>query len=153
MDCNLPGSSLHGILQARILEWVDISFSRKSSRLRDWTQVFHIAGRHFNLWATREAQSNWGFLSIFLSFFLFLMWTIFNIFIEFVTILLLFYLFVRLLVVDFWPWGMWNLSSSNKDRTLTPSTGTWSLNPWTDRGIPVWGVLIKLNHQGKVPGF
>ena len=36
MDCSLPGSSLHGILQARILEWVAISFSRGSSRPRDW---------------------------------------------------------------------------------------------------------------------
>ena len=37
--CSLPGSSVHGILQARILEWVAISSSRGSSRLRDWTQV------------------------------------------------------------------------------------------------------------------
>ena len=50
-----PGSSVHGILQARILEWVAISFSRGSSRPRDWTQVSHIAGRCFNLWPTREA--------------------------------------------------------------------------------------------------
>ena len=53
MDCSLPGSSIHGILQARILEWVAISFSRGSSRPRDWTQVSRIAGRHFNLWATK----------------------------------------------------------------------------------------------------
>ena len=51
-----PGSSIHGILQARVLEWVAISFSRGSSRPRDWTQVSHIAGKHFNLWPTREAQ-------------------------------------------------------------------------------------------------
>ena len=55
MDCSLPGSSVHGILQARILEWVAISFSRGSSQPRDQTQVSHIAGRHFNLCATREA--------------------------------------------------------------------------------------------------
>ena len=55
VDCSLPGSSLHGILQARILEWVAISFSRGSSQLRDRTWVSCIAGRHFNLWATREA--------------------------------------------------------------------------------------------------
>ena len=54
MDCSPRGSSVHGILQARILEWVAISFSRGSSRPRDRTQVFHIAGRRFNLWATRE---------------------------------------------------------------------------------------------------
>ena len=38
MDCSLPGSSVHGILQARILEWVAISFSRGSSQPRNWTQ-------------------------------------------------------------------------------------------------------------------
>ena len=53
--CSLPGFSVHGILQARILEWVTISFSRASSRPRDRTQVSHIGGRRFNLWATREA--------------------------------------------------------------------------------------------------
>ena len=42
MDCNLPGSSLHGILQARVLEWVAISFSRGSSQPRDRTQVSRI---------------------------------------------------------------------------------------------------------------
>ena len=51
VDCTLPGSSVHGILQARILEWVAISFSRGSSRPRDRTQISHIAGRCFNLWA------------------------------------------------------------------------------------------------------
>ena len=54
--CNLPDSSVHGILQARVLEWVAISFSRGSSRPRDWTWVSRLAGRRFNLWATREAQ-------------------------------------------------------------------------------------------------
>ena len=56
VDCNLPGSSIHGILQARILEWVAIYFSRESSWPRDWTWVSHLAGRCFNLWATREAR-------------------------------------------------------------------------------------------------
>ena len=52
-----PGFSVHGIFQARILEWVAISFSRGSSQPRDWTQVSRIAGRCFNRWATREAQN------------------------------------------------------------------------------------------------
>ena len=56
-DCSLPGSSLHGIFQARILEWVTISFSRGSSQPRNQTQVSCIAGRSFTLWATREALS------------------------------------------------------------------------------------------------
>ena len=55
MDCSLPGFSVHGIFQARILEWVAISFSRGSSWPRDQTQVSCIAGRRFTLWATREA--------------------------------------------------------------------------------------------------
>ena len=54
MDRRLPGSSIHGIFQARILELVAISFSRRSSRPRDWTRVSHVVGRHFTVWATRE---------------------------------------------------------------------------------------------------
>ena len=49
-----PGSSVHGILQARTLEWVAFPFSRGSSQPRDQTHVFHIAGRFFTVWATRE---------------------------------------------------------------------------------------------------
>ena len=52
----LPGSSVHGIFQARILEWVAISSSRKSSQPRDWTQVSRIVGRRFTIWALREVQ-------------------------------------------------------------------------------------------------
>ena len=55
VDCSLPGSSVHGILQARILEWVTISSSRGSSPPRDRTLVSCIAGRYFTIWATREA--------------------------------------------------------------------------------------------------
>ena len=47
--------TVHGVLQARILEWVAILFSRGSSQPRDWTQVSHTAGRFFTSWATREA--------------------------------------------------------------------------------------------------
>ena len=49
MDCSLSGSSLHGILRARVLEWVAISFSRGSSRPRNQSWVSRIPGRHFNL--------------------------------------------------------------------------------------------------------
>ena len=56
MDCSPPGSSVHEILQARILEWVAISFSRGSSQPRDWTRVCYTAGRFFTNWATREYQ-------------------------------------------------------------------------------------------------
>ena len=58
MDCSPLGSSMHGISQAKILEWVVISFSRGSSRLRDQTQVSCIAGRFFTFWATGEAFKN-----------------------------------------------------------------------------------------------
>ena len=52
MDCIVPG-----IVQARLLKWVAFSFSRASSQPRDWTQVYHIVGRSFPSWATREALS------------------------------------------------------------------------------------------------
>ena len=55
MDCSPSGSSVHGVLQVRILEWVAISFSRGSSQLRDRTQVSRISGRLFTNWTTREA--------------------------------------------------------------------------------------------------
>ena len=54
MDCSLPLSSVHGFLQARILEWVANPFSRGFSWPRDWTQVSHIADRFLTVWATRE---------------------------------------------------------------------------------------------------
>ena len=57
---SLPSSSIHGIFQARVLEWIAISFSRGSSRSRDWTEVSRIAGRRFTVWATRKAQSSLG---------------------------------------------------------------------------------------------
>ena len=56
MDWSPPGSSVHGILQAIILEWVAMPSSRWSSQPRDQTQVSHIAGGFFTVWATREAQ-------------------------------------------------------------------------------------------------
>ena len=68
MDCSLPVSSLHGILQARVLEWVAISFSRGSSWPRDQIQVSHIPGRCFNLWATREAHRLFSASQVLLSF-------------------------------------------------------------------------------------
>ena len=50
--CNPMDCTVHGILQARILEWVAIPFSRGSSQPRDWTQVSHTAGGFFTSWAT-----------------------------------------------------------------------------------------------------
>ena len=60
MDCSPPGSSVHGTFQARILEWVAISFFRGSSQPRDQTRVSLIVGRHFTVWATGEATKDVG---------------------------------------------------------------------------------------------
>ena len=57
MDCSLPGSCLHGVSQARILEWIAISFSRGSSRPRDWTPLSWIVRWILYCWATREAPA------------------------------------------------------------------------------------------------
>ena len=54
MDCSLPGSSVHGVFQARVLEWVVISISRGSSKPRNWTRVSCTADRVFTTWATRK---------------------------------------------------------------------------------------------------
>ena len=54
MDCSLPGSSVYGVSQARMLEWVAISFSRGSSQPRDWTWVAYIAGGFITGWVTRK---------------------------------------------------------------------------------------------------
>ena len=60
MDCSWRGSSVRRLLQAWILEWVAIPFSRGSSWPRDWTKVSCIPGRSFSIWATREAPSSGG---------------------------------------------------------------------------------------------
>ena len=57
MDCSPPGFSVHRVSQARKLELVAISFSRGSSWPRDQSQVSHMVGRFFTLWATREAPA------------------------------------------------------------------------------------------------
>ena len=58
IDCSPPGSSVHGIFQARILEWVAIPFSRGSCQPRDRTWVSQIAGGFFTIWSTRAALSH-----------------------------------------------------------------------------------------------
>ena len=58
-DCSLPGSSVHGILQARILEWLAMPFPRGSFWLRDRPWVSHTAGGFFTIWATREAKRSY----------------------------------------------------------------------------------------------
>ena len=60
IDCSLPGSSVHGIFQGIVLEWVAISCSRGSFQPRARTRVSHIVDRRFTIWATREVP--WGYL-------------------------------------------------------------------------------------------
>ena len=57
MDCNLPGSFIHGIFPGKNTGVGAISFCRRSSWLRGWTWVSHIVGRRFTIWATREVQT------------------------------------------------------------------------------------------------
>ena len=69
--CDPMGSPVHGILQARILEWVAFPFSRGSSQPRDQTQVSHIVGRFFTSWATGKPKNTGvGSLSLFQQIFL-----------------------------------------------------------------------------------
>ena len=58
IDCSPPDSSVHGILQARTLEWVAIPFSRGSSQPKDWTQVSCIAGRFFPVCYILKSKKN-----------------------------------------------------------------------------------------------
>ena len=64
MDCSLPGFSVHGIFQARVLEWVAISFSKGSSWPRDRTQVSCIAGRCFTLQFKKRKEKELTFSSV-----------------------------------------------------------------------------------------
>ena len=60
MDCSLPDSSVHGIIQASMLKLFAILFFHGSSRPRNWTCISCIAGRFFAIWATREALNTNG---------------------------------------------------------------------------------------------
>ena len=74
--CNLMDSTVNGIFQARILEWVVFPFSRGSSQLSNGTQVSHVAGGFFTSWVTREwCLQKWynqscSFSQIFINLFL-----------------------------------------------------------------------------------
>ena len=60
MDCSLPDSSVHGIFQEIVLEWIAIYFSKGPSQPKDRTWVFHIIDRRFTIWATREVPPCMG---------------------------------------------------------------------------------------------
>ena len=66
MDCSLPGSSVHGIFQAVVLEWIAISFSKESSQPRDQTQVSHIVDRRFTVCdLSQKAEKQFRYSNIF----------------------------------------------------------------------------------------
>ena len=125
MDCSLPGSSAHGPLQARILEWVAIPFSRGSSWPWDQTRVSCIAGRVSTIWATREAfEVRVEFLSC--------IWLIVPVpFVEKIIILLWIFL-IYLPKLD----GTCVLSEvSQKEKgkyhTISLTWGIWNMHKWT----------------------
>ena len=62
VDCSLPDSPVHGILEARLLEWVAIRFSRGSFWPRDRTWVSCIASKYFTIWGTRQAQRRYDMI-------------------------------------------------------------------------------------------
>ena len=72
MDCSPPDSSVHGILQARIMEWVAMPSSRGSFQPRDWTHISCIASRFFTVWATREDKLSNHYLNHYLWIHIFL---------------------------------------------------------------------------------
>ena len=113
MDYNLPGFSVHGILQARILKWIAISFFRGSSRPRDRTRVSRIGGRSFNLWATREVTNQ------LLCIYALILWILFVNFYHIrlvLTVVRHIYTIIRLLAlptpaVGISPVGIWSIST------------------------------------------
>ena len=123
-DCSLPGSSVYGIFQARILKWVAISFSRRSSWSRACTWVSRIVGRCFTIWATWEAQvgisrHHTSFLQVYS---------------------------LILGMVNLGQGGMAqgmaceNLVPWQGIKSTPPALEAWSLNHWTAKKIPLWWV-------------
>ena len=99
MDCSLPGSSVHGVFQARVLAWVVIPFCRGSSRPRDRTRVSCIVGRRFTIWTTVWYQGVWCLQ--FCCPFSRLLW-LFRVFCGSIQIFRLFILFLWNMPLKFW---------------------------------------------------
>ena len=118
MDSYPSGSSVHGIFQARILEWVAMPSSMGSSQPRDGTQVYCIAGRFFTIWATKKPHcsarlSDWTELNWTEAFSSHSWWA-------------------------YLPCGMWDLISPTRDQTHISCFGRWILKHWTTRKVPPW---------------
>ena len=143
MDYSSPGSSLHGILQARILEWVATSSSRASAQPRGRTQVSHTAGGFFTIWATGgwqgQKSSGWaGRLETQEAHMLqlrsvshllaecFLAWG--------KSAFLYFFLKFIYLTVPGLSHSMWDLVP--RPGTRNPALRVWSLSHWTTTEVP-----------------
>ena len=119
MDCSLPGFSIYGILQTRILEWIVIFFSRRSSQPRDQTQVSCIASGFFTIWAATLLFFNIYLFDCAGS--------------------------VMACRSSAFRCGMWTLSCSIRELVPWPGTeprppplGAQSLSHWTTREVPGW---------------
>ena len=142
-----------GILQARILEWIATT-SRGSSQPRDWSrsptlQVDSLGSEppgklNHTVWQEAKALLVWTLWdhllsSQFILFFSFFMWTM-----CFKSLLSLLQHYFCFLVLDFWPWGLWDLGSPTIVQTHTPYMGRWSLNHWTPREVSQFILLLTL---------
>ena len=123
MDCSLPGSSVHGIFQARVLEWVAISFSNAWKWKVKVKLLSHLWLLATPWTAAHQAPQSMGFSRQ-----------------EYWSGVPLPSLRERLLpsLIDdgllfFWPSGMWDLNHLTRDQTSTPCIGRGSLNHWTTR--------------------
>ena len=129
-----PGSSVHGISQTRILEWVAISSSRGSSQPRDRSWASHTAGRLFTVWAPGKANivKRWLRSRPFntsLSLSLLLPWGCVGSLLEYSLSLPRSDLVVT--------HGLWDLSSPTRDRTCNVCTGRRIRKRWTTREVPI----------------
>ena len=150
--------TVHGILQARILEWVAFLFSRGSSQPRDRTQVSRITGRFFTSWATREAQvvlfvgrlylhdtslKKLGFFfgcSRSLSKYK----VVYSMWVLLVVACRIFSCGTQML-----SWVMWDLISWPGIKPRPPALRAWSLSHWTTEEIPAWCFIVgKQFHLG-----
>ena len=159
MDNSPSGSSVHGILQARILEWVAIPFSRGSFPPRDWTQVSCTEGRFFTIWATREVhvdfkRSEISLLKIILlgswplEIFLPVLFTLSQKRTFHPKALLIFkkkkkkyiyiYIYMHLFIVAArcLRYCMWDLVPWPRIKLRPPTLGIWRLRYWTTREVP-----------------
>ena len=118
MDCSPPGFSVHGILQARILEWVAMTFSKGSSWPRDWTHISYISCPWLSLFFSSIFQASfkwkWYLGTTVWAYGGFPSGSV----VKRKTILFYF------LLLLFWSHAMWDLSSLTRDQTCTPCSGS-----------------------------